>query len=420
MITTAPTLITKNSNSAGLHILTKSFAENLTNNAKTTVPDFPIIVHSHLHWDWVWQRPQQFLSRLSAKHPILFVEEPLYEENRQQPETLLSQAPNYPNIHIVRPLFPKTWQNDRLQIDSERKRVVDEVIASPLGKTFSQPVQWFYDPMAAHPFMGKMNEIATVYDCMDELSQFRGAPAELVSREQSLLKYADVVFAGGPKIHSTKRLLNANCHSYGCGVDIAHFGTALSATTALPEDVASLSGPILGFFGAVDERMDYSLLEKMADTHPDWQLVIIGPAIKVDPEQFPKRPNLHWMGGRDYAALPSYVKAFDVCLMPFAINEATEFINPTKALEYMATGTPIVSTAIEDVILQFSDVVQVAHSHEEFIRCCEFALASPDTVAIEIGLEMTQLNTWEVIVERLENHISDVLDSVGAVKINAA
>ena len=371
--------------------------------------NYSILVHSHLRWGWVWQRPQQFLSRLSLKHPILFVEEPSFADCKTV-STNIYTADKFPNVTVVEPTFPEAWKNDRSRIDIERRGVVDEILSGPLGETFSEPVQWFYDPMASSIFAGEMNEIANVYDCMDQLSQFRGAPTELVRREQLLLELADVVFAGGPKIHSSKREHNDNCHSYGCGVEVAHFGKARLEETAIPEDVAHLEGPILGFFGVVDERMDYELIARIADAHPEWQLVIIGPAIKVDPANFPQRANIHWMGGRDYQLLPRYVKAFDVCLMPFAINEATEFINPTKALEYMATGSPIVSTAIEDVILQFSDVVQIADTHEEFIAFCETAVLSPNEKSIRLGIELAKLNSWNAIVERLEQHISDVLD----------
>jgi glycosyltransferase involved in cell wall biosynthesis len=381
--------------------------------------NYPIIVHSHLHWDWVWQRPQQFLSRLSRKHPILFVEEPSYVDGITTPRAVLREVTEFPNLTVVRTEYPHGF-TDRDLIDIEQKRLVDGILSGPLGRTFKRPVQWFYDPMAVKAFAGQMDERAIVYDCMDQLSQFRGAPAELVRRERELLALADVVFAGGPKIHKSKKTMNTNCHSYGCGVDIRHFGQARLAETQVPEDVAALEGPTLGFFGVVDERMDYDLVAAIADAHPEWNVVIIGPATKVDPANFPQRANLHWLGGRDYGQLPGYVKSFDVCLMPFAINEATEFINPTKALEYMATARPIVSTAIEDVILQFSDVVDVAHSHAEFIAACERAVANPNADGVQRGVELAAQNSWEAIVARLEGHIADVLTTVRRSEVCAA
>lgn len=379
--------------------------------------DFPIVVHSHLGWDWVWQRPQQFLSRLSTTHRVLFVEGPV-PCDVEAATVKLREVSDYPNIVVVQMQMPAARWNDGAWVDRERRRLVKSVLAGPIGRDFQNPVQWFYDPMAVTAFAGHLDECAIVYDCMDQLSQFKDAPPELVRRERELLAVADVVFAGGPKMWVDKREYNSNCFSYGCGVDVAHFGKARLEATASPNDVRQLSGPVLGFFGVVDERIDYELLAKLADHNPHWNVVIVGPTAKVDPATFPQRSNLHWLGGRDYSQLPAYAKAFDVCLMPFAINEATEFINPTKALEYMATATPVVSTAIEDVILQYSDVVRVAHTHKDFIGACNREVNTPTKARIARGLTMARRNTWDSIVAQLEQHVEDAFDvakmSVGA------
>lgn len=374
---------------------------------------YPIVVHSHLTWDWVWQRPQQFLSRFSARHPILFVEGPVPTPGLPNGKGTVEvrEVEEFPNILILRSRVPAERWGDGAWVDKERRRLVQEVLSGPLGLGFTDLVQWFYDPMAVTAFAGHMGERAIVFDCMDQLSQFRGAPKELLRRERELLSIADVVFAGGPKIGKDKIKYNANTHTFGCGVDVAHFGKAREAATEIPADIADLPGPVFGFFGCVDERIDYDLLAKLADANPTGSVVVIGPPIKVDPATFPQRPNLHWLGGRDYQQLPAYVKGFDVCMMPFALNEATEFINPTKALEYMATARPVVSTAVEDVVLQFSDVAKVARSHEEFIAFCRQAATNPDQVAIEQGLAMAGRNSWESIVARMEELIEEALET---------
>jgi glycosyltransferase involved in cell wall biosynthesis len=301
------------------------------------------------------------------------------------------------------------WARGGQYIDAMRRKLLDEALHGPLKGKFERPVQWFYDPMAVESHVNQHGSIATVYDCMDELSQFKFAPPELVSRERILLKHADVVFAGGRKMWESKSKHNSNAHFYGCGVDVVHFGKARLSSTPLPEDIKDLEGPILGYFGVVDERLDYDLIAKLADANPDWHVVMVGPVAKVNPDEFPQRPNLHWLGGRPYAELPAYTKAFDVCLMPFALNEATEYINPTKALEYMATATPIVSTAVPDVVSNFSTVVKVAQSQDEFVKlCCEQAY-TVDRIAIERGLKMAAENTWDAIVAKLEKHIDDAL-----------
>ncbi len=126
---------------------------------------------------------------------------------------------------------------------NERRRLVQELLAGPLGLRFREPVQWFYDPMAVTAFAGHMNERAIVFDCMDQLSQFKGAPKELLRRERDSAQSADVVFAGGPKIGREKIKYNTNTHSYGCGVDVKHFGKARSKSTEVPADVATSPGP---------------------------------------------------------------------------------------------------------------------------------------------------------------------------------
>jgi glycosyltransferase involved in cell wall biosynthesis len=382
--------------------------------------DFPIIVHSHLGWDWVWQRPQQFHSRLSQRHKILFVEGPVARAGINSAQVSLREVADYPNIIVLQMEMPAERWTDGAWVDKERRRLVESVLSGPLGADFEDPVQWFYDPMAVTAFAGHLNESAIVYDCMDQLSQFRGAPAELVRRERELLAIANVVFAGGPKIWKDKVNHNANCYSFGCGVDVKHFGRVSHSSTIVPEDLAHLPRPIYGYIGVVDERIDYDLVATLAKKNASGSVVMVGPWTKVDPSTFPRRDNLHWLGRREYGQLPAYAKGFDVCLMPFALNEATEFINPTKALEYMATGRPIVSTAIEDVVLQFEDVVEIAYTHEDFVAHCEQTAAASNPLAIRRGLELAKANSWESIVRQLEAHVADALSNRRSIASDAA
>jgi glycosyltransferase involved in cell wall biosynthesis len=223
------------------------------------------------------------------------------------------------------------------------------------------------------------------------------------------LEKADVVFTGGYRLFESKSRFHDNCHFYGCGVDFEHFGRARDEKTIVPPDMRSLRHPVLGYFGVVDERMDYELIAKLADASPRWSVAIVGPVAKVEERTLPHRRNIHWLGGREYSQLPAYCKGFDVCLMPFALNESTEFINPTKALEYMAAGRPIVSTAVPDVVRNFGSVVQVAADHEEFVASCRDAVAKPDAEAIEQGLKIATENSWESIVAKMEQHIAEAL-----------
>lgn len=284
-----------------------------------------------------------------------------------------------------------------------------DVLGGDLRGRFREPILWFYDPMAVTAFAGWLGEQLIVYDCMDELSQFKGAPPELAGRERALLAVADVVFCGGRKMRDRRRPLNRNCHFYGTGVDCGHFGRVLSPRLAVDPEIAALRGPVLGYFGVIDERIDYDLLARLADARRDWHVVMVGPVAKVDPAAFPRRPNLHWIGQRPYEELPAVTKGFSVCLMPFALNAATEYINPTKALEYMAAGRPVVSTALGEVVSNFARVCRIANSHREFIALCERESERPSRRRIERGLRMARENTWEAIVARMEEHLQEAL-----------
>jgi glycosyltransferase involved in cell wall biosynthesis len=378
-------------------------------NFEQSRKSFPIIVHCHLCWDWVWQRPQQFLSRLSQRHQILFVETVAPDPALEKAVARFRTTEDLPNITILRLQFPSSKWSDGKFVDQERRRLVKEYVAGPGAGKYENPVQWFYDPMAVTAFAGQMEEILTVYDCMDELSKFKGAPPEIIQREAELLARADVVFTGGRKLFESKSQHHENCHFYGCGVDGDHFGKARSASTGVPPELAKLAKPVLGYFGVIDERLDYDLIAALADANPKGSVAMVGPVIKVEESALPRRKNIHWLGQRAYNDLPSICKGFDVCLMPFALNAATEYINPTKALEYMATGRPIVSTAVADVVRNFGTVCQIARSPDEFMKLCRDAAEKPDRKRIEDGFKMVNENSWESIVDNLEKHIQEAL-----------
>lgn len=365
----------------------------------------PIIAHSHLNWEFVWQRPQQFLSRLSRRHPILFVDALRLDPKANSASFCLEKVPGFSCVTLLKMTFPTARFSDGVYVDNTREHLLRAVLEGPLWGQFERPIQWFYDPMASLAFVGKFDERAVVYDCMDELSAFKYAQPELARRERELLSQADLVFVGGRRLWESKRRFNANCHFFGCGVDVEHFGAALDPKKAPAPDLALIKGPRLGYFGVIDERLDLELLEKLADFDPHWNIVMIGPLAKISEADLPRRANIHFLGARDYAELPAYARGFDVCLMPFARNAATEYINPTKALEYMATGTPIVSTDVPDVVANFGAVVQIAPSQQEFLEKCRAALQNPDEAAIARGLEMAQSNTWGGIVAQLEAHL---------------
>ncbi|HLP78953.1 MAG TPA: hypothetical protein VK327_18790, partial [Candidatus Paceibacterota bacterium] len=275
----------------------KRFPQRRSRNSSADLDAYPIIVHCHLCWDWVWQRPQQFISRLARRHKVLFVETVAPDPQLAVPLAKFYTPENHPNVTVLRLQFPSWRWADGAYVDRERLRLVKEFLSGPADGRFENPVQWFYDPMTAPIFAGQLNETLNIYDCMDELSKFKGAPAQIKAREARLLSLADVVFTGGRRLYESKKRFNANCHFHGCGVDVEHFGKALLDDTNVPADLAELK-PVLGYFGVVDERMDYELMAKLAEANPDWSVAVVGPVLKVDSTCLPRRSNLHWLGQR--------------------------------------------------------------------------------------------------------------------------
>jgi glycosyltransferase involved in cell wall biosynthesis len=377
-------------------------------NGETT-GDYGIVVFSHLRWGFVWQRPQQFLSRFAKKHRILFVEEPLFDLE-EDAEPRFSADAVMPNIVVMAPHFPPSWK-DRADIyDNIRAftRQAIEQVNDTCG-SFDRPLLWYYSPMDASWSLGEFPHRGVVYDSMDELSQFTGAPPALIENESRLMEYSDVVFAGGYELSVRKKKSHDNVHFFGCGVEFDHFAQAQDQHLVIPPDIDFMSRPILGWFGVIDERIDYALIEELARLHPEWSIAMVGPVVKVDPNFLPHARNLYWLGGRDYSVLPAYCRAFDVCIMPFAINAATEYINPTKVLEYFATGKPVVSTPVKDVVRQYSELLEIARTPKEFADAVARALTQKNPERIERAIELARRNSWESTVAAMQQIIVEAI-----------
>ena len=369
----------------------------------STPPSYGIVVFSHLRWRFVWQRPQQFLSRFAERHPILFVEVAAFD----------GEPGGAPRLELTSPQEGVTVLDLHLDPTIEGTPAVTDAIRAAVREGMAalgieNPLLWFYNPMDAGWTLGWLENRGIVYDCMDELAQFRGADPLLVEREAELMRAADVVFTGGIELYEKKSKAHPNVHFFGCAVEYDHFAQA-QAPGPLPEDLAAIDEPRVGWFGVVDERVDYDLLREAAAHRPDLSFVLVGPVIKVDPAELPQAPNLHWLGGRDYKDLPLYCRGYDVCMMCFALNEATEFINPTKALEYLATGKPVVSTAVKDVVRQYEDTVAIARSPEEFVREVDDALAGRQAGRVARGIEKARAASWENTVDAMRRIIDEAL-----------
>ena len=369
---------------------------------------FAILAFSHLRWNFVWQRPQQFLSRFAESNPVLFVEEPIFDlADGDTPSIEISDAGQGVNVAV--PHYASGTQPREVN-DSLPSLVREALDSINDSGSFDSPLAWYYSPMMAEWSLGEFPTRGVVYDCMDELSQFRFAPAELIENERRLIDNADIVFTGGYELFEKKRKQHGNAHCFGCGVEYEHFAQAQDQNGPIPDDMKAIKKPIIGWFGVIDERVDYELLAAAAKLRPDYSFVLVGPVVKVDPEALPKAGNIHWMGGRDYKELPNYCRAFDICMMCFAINEATEYINPTKALEYFATGKPVISTPVRDVVRQYSDLVEITRTPGEFVEAIDRLLNDPNQDRIQKGIEKARSSSWEATVAQMRELIQQAIN----------
>ncbi len=326
----------------------------------------PLICLSHLRWDFVFQRPQHLMTRFAQRRPVVYFEEPVRGTQAIGLEVRICPASG---VRVATPQVPDGIDGPCLA--AVQRQLLDELIAD-LG--IEAPVLWFYTPMML-PVARHLEASAVVYDCMDELANFHFAPPELLGLEDELLDRADVVFTGGYSLYEAKRERHPRVHAFPSSVDREHFAQARSPGTE-PSDQTALGQPRFGYFGVIDERLDLSLISQLADARPDWSIVMVGPVVKISPEDLPRRANIHWLGGRSYDALPAYLRGWDVALMPFAMNEATRFISPTKTPEYLSAGRPVVSTPVRDVVRQYGDVEGVVIAEAEgFVPACEAALS---------------------------------------------
>ncbi len=341
-----------------------------------------LLCFSHLRWDFVFQRPQHLMTRFARRFDVVVWEEPIVGGTGAAQLMVRAEAGG---VRIATPHLPDGWDEAMLAA------LLDGFLANepPVA------VCWYYTPMMLG-FSRHLAADCTVYDCMDELSAFRFAPPELLTLESDLLAAADLVFTGGYSLYEAKRLRHPDVRPFPSSVDVAHFAQARSEAETTGEP------PRLGFYGVVDERMDLSLLAELADARPDWQIEIVGPVVKIDAADLPKRANLHYPGSRRYDELPATIARWDIALMPFAINDATRFISPTKTPEYLAAGRPVVSTPIIDVARHYNtlDAVKIAGAGQRFVQACEEALtlvrgqdrawlAAADAVLAEMSWDRT-------------------------------
>jgi UDP-galactopyranose mutase len=367
-----------------------------------------LICLSHLRWNFVFQRPQHLLTRCAKERRVFFIEEPVWCEDTI-PRLDLQRSHG---VTVAVPRLPRGGDAEAIL-----RELVDELRVT---QAIHRYVLWYYTPMA-WSFTRHLSPDAVVYDCMDELSGFANAPAELRQREAELLSRADVVFTGGHSLYEAKRHTHPNIHPFPSSVDVEHFAQARRISSD-PDDQAGIPHPRLGFFGVIDERMDLELLDGIAVARPLWHFVLLGPVVKIDPTVLPRRSNIHYLGGKSYDELPRYIAGWDVALLPFARNDATRYISPTKTPEYLAAGKPVVSTSIRDVVRPYAHkgLVRIADTVDGFVDACEAALVE-DAVARQRDADaFLRQTSWDGTWAQMRQLVDSILVDSAADDIQPA
>jgi len=365
-----------------------------------------LICFSHLRWNFVFQRPQHLMSRFARDMHVIYWEEPVDIAPGETAYLMIREAEDARGVIVVVPHLPQGMPEDARE--AALSRLLDAHVASLRGSL----ITWYYTPMML-PFSRHLDADVTVFDAMDELSKFRFAPVKLLELEQELIDKADLVFTGGTSLYEAKKHRHPDVHCFPSSVDRAHFAKARS-TLFDPADQDDLPRPRLGFYGVIDERFDTKLLDQVAAMRPDWSFVMVGPVVKISEDDLPKRPNIHYLGGKTYAELPAYLSGWDVALMPFAMNESTEFISPTKTPEYLAGGKPVVSTPVRDVVRHYGHLegVKIASTADEFASACDEALElarNPEDGWLAEADLMLSATSWDTTQARMAGLIAERL-----------
>ena len=370
-----------------------------------------LVVFSHLRWNFVYQRPQHLLSRLALRWRVIFIEEPVLRSERSELEVLEPA----PGVQVWRPHVT----GDAPGFHDDHLPALQRLVADAMREqAVTDYWIWFYTPMAL-PLATGLAPRGVVYDCMDELTAFKNAPRQLVQRENALFKMADLVFTGGRSLYNAKRGRHPDVHCFPSSVDARHFSEA----TADHPLQAGLPRPRLGYCGVIDERVDMSLIDGLATAKPGWEVIMVGPTAKIDPAALPKHPNIHWLGQQSYDDLPAFISGWDVCLLPFALNEATRFISPTKTLEYMACGRPSVSTPIKDVVEPYGHLVSIVDNVRDFIGACEAILQRNEREQQQHRLALAEIvarTSWDATAQAMAELIAEADQSLPAVAALAA
>lgn len=371
-----------------------------------------VICLCHLRWKFVFQRPQHLLSRFAQNHRVFFIEEPVFNAADNHLDISMDDSNK---VWIVVPHLKGNMEAPDL-IAAQRS-MLDGLLRSMQIKKY---LLWYYSPMAL-AYSDHLSPELIIYDCMDELSAFKFASPHLVQQEQKLLRKADVVFTGGQSLYEAKKHLHGNIHLFPSSIDKTHFNIARSGLQE-PADQASIPQPRIGYYGVLDERLDLDMLKELAALRPNWQFVLVGPVVKIDAGELPRQPNIHYLGSKPYSELPCYLAGWDIAMMPFALNESTRYISPTKTPEYLAGGKRVISTPIKDVIIPYEEngLVYIAATPAIFIAAAEAILtkAGYDEWLVKVDKFLSGIS-WDKTWQNMEVLIDSAIKNKQEEKLKA-
>lgn len=371
-----------------------------------------IICFSHLRWNFVFQRPQHLLTRWAMESRVFFIEEPIL--GNYESDFLKTIYSKNTKVTIIVPHIRET--SNQNEINAYLKESVHKIIKE---YDISDYLLWYLTPMAVE-FTTDLHPKIILYDSMDELSAFNGASPNMLKNESFLFEIADVVFTGGHHLYEYKKHRHSNIHPLPSSVDQQHFESGLESDD--PEDQAQIPYPRVGFFGVLDERLDIELLDGLAVKMPDYQFIMIGPVVKIDPVILPKRKNIHYLGQKSYQELPSYLSHWDVAFLPFARNESTRFISPTKIPEYLSALKPVVSTSIHDVIIPYGEMglVEIADTVDDFSEAIRRMLKQGEDSEWQARVkENLKQNSWDLTWSKMRDIIHNTLNDKEALNTKA-
>lgn len=367
-----------------------------------------IVCFSDICWDFLWQRHQNVLSRFPGSWNILFVEPTSILELIKEPSRIFPR--NYKNINIIS--LPTLPLIDKV---AALRTVNDNLVLGWLRinfkiKNIALPALLYYEPRFSS-LIGRLNESLVIYDCVDDKLSFSTVPRWMGAYIDRLIDKSDLIVVTSTNLYNNmiKRKADAkNIHLIGNGVDVAHFEKA-ATDISIPDDIKAFKGPIVGYIGAIDDWMDFDLIGKMAIEYPNMSFIFIGPVCinaKEAVNNLCKTSNVFFLGKRSYDILPNYIKAFDLCIIPFKINSLTMCVNPVKLYEYLASGKNVVSTNLPEVD-KYSNVIFVAKNSIEFINYVEKAFTSK--MDLDKLMKIAEENSWdkktEMMIELIQKEL---------------